>query len=200
MARHPNSEQGGTAAAAVVAVMPVKKITRDVMVTALLLMLSASAAAVDGMALETGYDNRSEMARAAVQWQWSKRWFQGNGWHFGGYWDLSVARWERDPTPDAPSSLTEIGLTPVFRLQADGLRGAYLEGGIGAHLLSSTRLGDKRFGSTFQFGDHLGFGYRFGVRGAYDLSYRYQHLSNADIKNPNDGINFHQVRLQYWFP
>ena len=195
----PILKQGGTADSAVFAAMPVKKITLDVMVTALLLTLSTSAAAVDGMALETGHDNRSEMARIAIQWQWSKRWFQGKGWHLGGYWDLSAARWERDPSPDSPSSLAEIGVTPVFRLQADGLRGAYLEGGIGAHLLSSTKLGDKRFGSTFQFGEHLGLGYRFGVRGAYDLSYRYQHLSNADIKDPNDGINFHQIRLQYWF-
>ncbi|MBM3373392.1 MAG: acyloxyacyl hydrolase, partial [Betaproteobacteria bacterium] len=27
----------------------------------------------------------------------------------------------------------------------------------------------------------------------------YQHLSNADIKRPNDGLDFHQLRLQYWF-
>jgi lipid A 3-O-deacylase len=183
---------------AVFALMAIKKITRDVMVTALLLMMSAPALAVDGMALETGGydDDRSSMVRVAVQWQWSKRWFQGQGWHLGGYWDLSAARWERDPSAD---SLSEIGLTPVFRVQTDGLRGAYLEGGVGAHLLSSTRLDDKSFGSAFQFAEHLGFGYRFGVSGAYDLGYRFQHISNGNIKDPNDGINFHQIRLQYWF-
>jgi len=53
-------------------------------------------------------------------------------------------------------------------------------------------------GSAFQFGEHLGFGYRFGVTGAYDLGYRFQHISNGNIKDPNDGINFHQIRLQYW--
>jgi opacity protein-like surface antigen len=180
-------------------VIPVKKITLNVIGSALVAMLAAPACAVDGMALETGQADRTDMARVAVQWQWTKRWVQGDGWHLGGHWDLSAARWERDPAPESPSSLTEIGLTPVFRLQADGLRGAYLEGGIGAHWLSSTKLGDKRFGSTFQFGEHLGFGYRFGVRSAYDLSYRYQHLSNANIKDPNDGVNFHQLRLLYWF-
>ena len=196
----PILKQGVMANKAVFAAMSVKKITLDVMGAALLLMLSTPVAAVDGMALETGYEDRSEMARVAVQWQWSKRWLQGEGWHLGGHWDLAVARFERDPAPDSPSSLTEVGLTPVFRLQADGLRGAYLEGGVGAHLFSSTKLGDKRFGTAFQFGEHLGFGYRFGAHGAYDLSYRYQHLSNADIKRPNDGINFHQLRLYYWFP
>ncbi len=178
--------------------MSLKKITRDVMVTALLLMMSGPVAAVDGMTVEYGGydDDRSSMVGAGVQWQWSKRWFQGNGWHLGGYWDLSAARWERDPTN---AHLTDISLTPVFRLQGDGLQGAYFEGGIGIHLLSSTKLDDKRFGSAFQFGDHLGFGYRFGARGAYDLGYRYQHLSNGNIKETNDGINFHQFRLQYWF-
>jgi len=36
------------------------------------------------------------------------------------------------------------------------------------------------------------------VTGAYDLSYRFQRISNGNIKHPNDGINFHQIRLQYW--
>ena len=80
-----------------------------------------------------------------------------------------------------------------------GYRGAYLEGGIGVHLLSATSLGSKRFSTALQFGEHLGFGYRFGARGAFDLGYRYQHVSNADIKHPNSGIEFNQVRLQYWF-
>jgi hypothetical protein len=65
--------------------------------------------------------------------------------------------------------------------------------------LSHTQIGDKRLSTAFQFGDHLGFGYRFGARSAFDLGYRYQHLSNGSIKRPNPGINFHQVRLQYHF-
>jgi hypothetical protein len=51
----------------------------------------------------------------------------------------------------------------------------------------------------FQFGNNVGAGYRFGAKGAFDLGVRYQHLSNASIKRPNNGINFTQVRLQYWF-
>ena len=51
--------------------------------------------------------------------------------------------------------------------------------------------------TAFQFGNHIGVGYRFGAKGSYDLGYRFQHLSNASIKRPNAGINFNQVRLQY---
>jgi lipid A 3-O-deacylase PagL len=32
-----------------------------------------------------------------------------------------------------------------------------------------------------------------------NLGYRYQHLSNAGIKQPNQGITFNQVRFQYHF-
>ena len=101
--------------------------------------------------------------------------------------------------PGRNKSLIEIGLTPVFRFQRNGLEGPYAELGLGAHLQSETTIGDKSMSTAFQFGSHLGVGYRFGVKRAFDLSYRYQHLSNAGIHKPNDGINFNQVRLQYHF-
>lgn len=153
----------------------------------------------DGMAIEVGQATRTDMTRIAAQWQWPQRWLQHSAWHLGGYWDVSAAHWKRDGLPGERQRLTDVGLTPVFRLQANDLQGIYLEAGMGAHLLSATDLGNKRFGSNLQFGEHLGIGYRFGARGAVDVGYRYQHLSNADIKNPNHGIEFHQIRLQYWF-
>ncbi len=154
--------------------------------------------AVDGLAIESGQDHRTEMRRVGTQWQWSQRWLQGEDWHLGGFWDLGLAQWEQN-VPGTRNRLRELGLTPVFRLQANDLRGVYAEAGIGAHLLGATSLGNKHFGSAFQFGNHLGFGYRFGTRGEFDISYRYQHLSNAGIKLPNSGLDSNQVRLQYWF-
>lgn len=167
---------------------------------AFLALASASAAAVDGVAVEGGRGDGTDMGRVAVQWNWNKRWFEGKQWHVGGYWDLALGYWRRDDTlPGQNENITEIGLTPVFRLQQNDLKGAYFEAGIGAHLLSRTTIGDKRLSTQFQFGDHLGLGYRFGAKGAFDLGYRYQHLSNGGIKKPNNGINFHQIRLQYHF-
>ncbi len=153
----------------------------------------------DGLAIEAGRSTATDMTRVAAQWQWPQRWLQDAGSHVGGYWDVSIAQWRREALPGERSRLVDIGLTPVFRLQANDLQGLYLEGGIGAHLLSATELGNKRFGSAIQFGEHLGLGYRFGAHGAMDLSYRYQHLSNAGLVDPNNGIEFHQIRLQYWF-
>ena len=195
----PILKQGETASLAVAVMRFTTIIWRSVISAVLLLTWNSAALAVDGFAFEAGWATNTDMARIGAQWQWPQRWFQGDSRHLGGYWDVSVAEWERDHRPGERAYLTEFGVTPVFRLQANNLRGIYLEGGIGAHLLSETRLGDKNFSTSFQFGNHLGFGYRFGARGAYDLGYRYQHLSNGAIKHPNDGINFQQIRLQYWF-
>ncbi len=171
------------------------------MAAAVLFLASARAAAVDGFAIEGGrtHSGHTEMGRVAVQWNWNKRWIEGKESHLGGYWDLALGYWYGDTAPGQNPDIVDIGLTPVFRFQGNDLKGMYLEAGIGFHWLSRARIGSRRLSTQFQFGDHIGAGYRFGARQAWDISYRYQHLSNADIKKPNDGIDFHQVRLQYHF-
>jgi lipid A 3-O-deacylase len=171
-----------------------------VALASLLTVATAPARAVDGIALEYGQGDSTDMGRVAVQWDWKSRWFQGSDWHLGGYWDLGIGYWKwRDPLPEQNDDIVEIGLTPVFRFQPNDLKGPYFEAGIGFHLLSRSQIGSKRMSTLFQFGDHLGAGYRFGAKSALELGYRYQHLSNASIKKPNNGINFHQIRLQYHF-
>jgi opacity protein-like surface antigen len=170
------------------------------LLAAVLALAGAPALAVDGVSIEYGHDSVADMGRVGIQWDWKKRWFEGSSWHVGGYWDLALGYWRRDDVLVGQNDeITEIGLTPVFRLQGNQLKGPYAEVGIGFHLLSKTSLGDKQFSTAFQFGEHLGVGYRFGAKGAFDVSYRYQHLSNADIKRPNSGINFNQIRVQYHF-
>lgn len=168
-------------------------------------LAGGSADAVDAISVTggTGAANSSgdgtRLARVGLQWNWDRRWFEGGSWHLGGFWDAEVGYWERDAAPGQNADLFEVGLTPVFRYQRNDLSGPYIEGGIGAHFLSQTSLGDKTFSTSFQFGSHIGVGYRFGAHNAFDISYAYQHLSNASIKTPNDGIDFHEIRLQYHF-
>jgi hypothetical protein len=137
-----------------------------------------------------------------VQWNWNKKLIEVGNWHLGGYWDLNLGYWDNRSAARTNSSITEIGLTPVFRFQQNSISGPapYAELGIGLHLLSETSVSTERqFGTNFQFGDHIGIGIRLGGKGQYDISYRYQHLSNGGIKDPNQGINFNQVRFQYHF-
>jgi lipid A 3-O-deacylase len=54
-------------------------------------------------------------------------------------------------------------------------------------------------GTAFQFVDMAGVGMQFGSRQQYLAGYRFQHISNGGINEPNPGINFSQLYLQYNF-
>jgi opacity protein-like surface antigen len=179
---------------------------RGLVLLGCLFLAAFPAQAVDGVSLDLGksdsYNASVDLARVGVQWDWSRRWALGSSWHIGGYWDLSAGYWDNDSRNRSKKSLFDLGFTPVFRVQRTnpGALAPYLEAAIGFHYLTRSSVGsERRFGTRFQFGDHLGLGLRFGPRHEVDLGYRYQHLSNASIKGPNQGINFHQVRLQYHF-
>ena len=157
-------------------------------------VFALEAQAVDGLSVEAGNGSGLSAARVGLQWDWQKKWLQGADWHVGGYWDLQLGRWH------GASNITDIGLTPTFRLQRNSGYGAYAEAAIGFHYLSTKNLtAAKQPGSNFEFGDHVAVGYRFGDNGAYDLSLRLQHLSNAGLWKPNPGIDLTLLRFQYHF-
>lgn len=165
-------------------------------------LTALSGHALDGASLQLGNGDGTDMARAGLQWDWQKTWFDASPWRLAGYWDLSLGAWRaRDRAGDTPD-IVDLGVTPVFRLQRNVSTGLapYFEFAIGFHVLSHTYVDARRkLGSGFQFGDHLGLGVRFGPKQEYDLAYLYQHLSNGGIKQPNDGINFNQIRFAYYF-
>ena len=175
-------------------------------ITAALLAASPAACAMDGVSFEYGKSDSSnssvDMYRAGMQWDWNRKLIEAGRWYLGGYWDLSLGYWSNNSPFKTTSNLADIGFTPTFRFQENTISGLspYAELAVGFHFLSTTSVGtERRFGSSFQFGDHIGAGVRFGDKGRYDIGYRYQHLSNAGIKEPNQGINFHLLRLQYHF-
>ena len=141
--------------------------------------------ALDGAALEFGYgDREASLVRVAAQWHQPHRWLPPT---VQLHWDLSFARWDSDR-----EAIYDLGFTPVFRYSR-AARGPYLEGAIGLHWLSSTAVHrDAPFSTRFQFGDHVGIGYRFSK---FDFGVRLQHLSNAGLRNPNPGINFLIFRI-----
>jgi hypothetical protein len=170
-----------------------KKLTAAALAS--LCVFAVPAKAIDGVSVEAGSGNNSvDLWRIGAQWNWQKKWLQSGDWHVGGYWDAQIGQWH------GASHITDIGVTPVFRLQKNAGYGPYLEGAIGFHYLSGKNIStSKQFSTNFQFGDHIGAGFRFGEKGQYDLGLRLQHLSNAGIKHPNPGINFAILRFQYNF-
>jgi hypothetical protein len=167
---------------------------------AVLMAFQASSYAVDSGSLEVGTGNKTSVVRAAVQWDWQNKWWESNGTHIGGYWDLSAAQWHgtRYNNTDSTKNIYDFGITPVFRFQRDSKKGPYVEGGVGLHLASQIYNNNgKHFSTAFQFGDHVGTGYVFA--NGLDLGIRLQHLSNGGIKEPNGGVNYALVRVAYPF-
>ncbi len=158
---------------------------------------------VDSISLSAGTDNNSidaSVFRLGIQNRWNRTLFNGGAWFVAGYWDLSLAYMESDVDN---SNLYDVGVTPVLRLQRDADLSSgvspFSEIGIGAHLLSETTLGGHDLDSALQFASHVGVGLGFGGKGRYELAYRFQHLSNADIGDDNDGVDLHLLKFAYNF-
>lgn len=157
----------------------------------LLFFLGEAAHAVDGIAIEAGHgDDSTALIRFSLTDHWRKRDRQpGRRWRLAGYWEFTAGVWD-----NTQESVAELAATPVFRFE----RGtAYLEAAIGLHLVSTHISASRVFSTAFQFGDHVGAGFRFGPGKRYDVGMRIQHLSNGGVSSPNPGINFFSMRLQY---
>ncbi|MDX8379802.1 MAG: acyloxyacyl hydrolase [Gallionella sp.] len=168
----------------------------------LALLFSAHVWAVDGVSIELGKGDQADTARIGAIWNWDKKWFIQGDWHVSGFWEGAVGTWHGRSAVGKNQNVVDLGFTPVFRLEQTHPSNfaPYLEGAVGFHLISPAFIyANRRFGSAFQFGDHVGFGLRFGGHQQYDLGYRYQHLSNGGIKKPNQGINLNQIHFIYHY-
>jgi hypothetical protein len=98
-------------------------------------------------------------------------------------------------------SLFALGAYPILRLDLEPMGAVvpYIEGAIGFNLLTHTWIENRRMSTAFQFGEFVGVGVSFGDKRQFDLGARYQHISNADIKRPNDGLSFPSIVFQYRF-
>ena len=73
-----------------------------------------------------------------------------------------------------------------------------IEMGVGANVSSGTHLGDKEISTAFQFGSSIGLFHRL-PGASWLLGLRLTHYSNADIKRPNPGQDYIQLRASYVF-
>ena len=138
-------------------------------------------------------DAQSLTVGMSRDWRWEKQYRYG---HISGQWQGEVGRWHSDS-----QNSTQVGLTPAVRWRPNGWdNGWFIEGGIGLNVIFpkyDTRK--KEFSTTFNFGDHVAVGKRFGADQQHEWSLRVQHFSNARIEKPNPGENFLQFRYTQRF-
>ncbi len=133
-------------------------------------------------------------------------------WNFAGgasavvLGEGEIASWHgkeaQAPNTNTNRDIVAIGFKPVIRYfvsDSSSFR-PYLEAGLGVHLISKTTINQNRnLPTTFQFGETLGVGGQFCAQLSCSLGLRLQHVSNAGIKQPNNGITFTEVSFGYRF-
>jgi len=154
---------------------------------------AASGLAPDGLDLTGGYGDNVAIYGIGVHWDslCTCAAFKSAG--FDLKLAAQLAYWKGHEHPASNSSLWDVGLTPVLRWSPPGGGAArlFLEAGIGAHLLSDTRINTERvFSTAFQFGEIGVIGLGFGDRYRYEIGGLIQHVSNGAIKEPNNGLTY----------
>ncbi|MBD9478787.1 acyloxyacyl hydrolase [Pseudoxanthomonas sp. PXM02] len=136
-------------------------------------------------------DAESLTVGVSRDWRWEKQYRYG---HVSGQWQGEVGRWHSDS-----ENSTQLGVTPALRWRPNGWSdGWFVEGGIGVNVIfPKYNTHSKEFSTTFNFGDHIAVGKRFGSDDQHEWSLRFQHFSNARIKRPNPGENFLQFRYTH---
>lgn len=136
-------------------------------------------------------DAQSLTVGMSRDWRWEKQYRYG---HISGQWQGEVGRWHSDS-----ENSTQVGLSPALRWRPNGWSdGWFVEGGIGVNVIfPKYDTKKKEFSTTFNFGDHIALGKRFGASDQHEWSLRFQHFSNARIKRPNPGENFLQFRYTH---
>ena len=122
------------------------------------------------------------------------------GWLFRLQAEFNVAGWDARSGTNQ-QNLFEFGISPIFRVEK---RGSYFvpfaEASVGLRVLSHTGTSDQhRMGSAFQFSDMVGVGVGFGKNANTEVGFRFQHISNAGIKEPNPGSNYYTGYVRYRF-
>jgi hypothetical protein len=87
-------------------------------------------------------------------------------------------------------------LGPEFELHF-GEFPVQLELGSSPTVLSQNNFGRLNFGDRFQFTSHIGF--QWEITRCVTVGWRYQHMSNAGIAEPNPGLNMEMFSAGYNF-
>jgi lipid A 3-O-deacylase len=164
---------------------------------------AAASLAPDGAEVTAGYGPNVAIYGVAVHWDALCTCADLKTRGFDTRLVAQAAYWQARQRPTPYGSLWDTSLTPVLRWSASNVAGVrwFVEGGVGAHVLSATRINNDRiFSTAFQFGEAAGAGVAFGDRHRYEVGMYVQHISNARLKEPNNGLTYFGAVLRAVLP
>ena len=177
---------------------------RPVRVLAWACALPLSTHAIDlvprGAFVEGGIaDNSSYSATVGLVWPWSWR-HEALGGELTATTEAYLSHWSARGSAEH-ASFTQLGLLPVLRYRfGQGSSDWFAQAGVGISVMDVMyRTADKQFSTHFNFASVAAVGRSFGPERRHELSLRLFHVSNADLKKPNPGENFLQLRYAALF-
>jgi hypothetical protein len=153
--------------------------------------------APDAVYIKTGLAEKSAALSLGVGWDKSDWLWSSLPDALSLTFDLEIGHWQTVHPRRDQAKFTQFGVTPLLRypLATSLHRVWFVEGGVGFHFIVPLyRTNEKRFSSSFNFQDLLGFGLRFGQELRHEVVLYGSHFSNADINKPNPGEDFLQLR------
>lgn len=186
--------------------MEIKKLFRLSPLIALMVLAPVAGHAENTFGIQFGggianeHAHHLDKADIALTWDPHLEFWELGSWGFKVLGEAHAAYWHINQA-DQNGNIGEFGLSPVLRFERNkGYFRPYVEGSVGIRFLSHPSFASNyTMSSSFQFADMLGVGLAFGNKEQYAVGYRFQHLSNASIKEPNPGVDFHIVYFQYNF-
>jgi hypothetical protein len=147
--------------------------------------------------VQFGRARETSAVSLGVLWDASLHRFLSDSAALSSRFEVAIGRWRADGRVGGGHALvTQVGLTPVLRYAFGTDAKWFVEAGIGVNVITPVyRTGSKQFSTAFNFGDHIGFGWRPARDAPWDIALRIQHFSNAGIDRPNPGEDFVQLRL-----
>lgn len=152
--------------------------------------------APDGIFIEGGVaPSRTHSVTSGATWMWDWQGGVGNA-QATALTEISLSRWST-----RGESVSQASLVPLLRLRPDlGRSPWFIEGGIGVTMMDELyRNHGKAFSTRMNFVDVFAVGRSLGADRSAELSLRLAHVSNANLKQPNPGENFLQLRYAVKF-
>lgn len=153
-----------------------------------------------GKELSDKPDRYLENYQLSFSVNWEKILIKHKYFHLTGHTEFNIYRWySTDEVSLNPDGFI-YSITPVFTYTFNDINilnhNPYLETGIGLAFMDSTQVENREKSTHFQFTDSIGLGF---TSKSYKIGYRFTHISNLDIENPNPSIDLHQILISYKF-